>query len=298
MNVRLGNPVHILALLLLAACGGGEETLTLRGDFAGSAGLPDAVRAVEAGRDARVSGGAFELGGLSAGPVTLHLVRGDDVLGRIVIPDPPPGGEVALRGIRVDDESGRAFPASVEVRGADVVRVNGIRMAPEGRVRGEVDEEGSVLGYSHDTGALLFRPSDAGMPDLRVFVGPITETITPDGDPVDVAALAAGDSVRVQGTVQNGMVLAARLTVPRTLAVAQVDAAPASDASNDASGDGGSDDGSDDSGSEGRASAAAAVAPAAAASAARAERGRGRVDNPGRGNGRGNGNGRGGGKKN
>ena len=309
----LSTPLLALALAALAAlpaCGAVEETLTVRGDFADPAGAPAAVRAEEAGREAQVADGAFELKDLSVGPVTLRLVSGGDVLGTIDLPDIPAGGAVTLHGLRVDETSGRAFPRTVEVRGGDVVRVNGVRMAAPDRLPDEVDEEGAVLAFAPGSGALLVRPANELIPDLRVFLGAAAETITPDGDPVSADALAPGDSVRVQGRTVDGYVIASRLTVPRRLATSlssagevSPDSSPDDGASADeGSGDtggGGDDDGGGSASAGGSTVAAAPAAPVVRASPRVRQAVRERVREErkaARGN-RGGGRGNGGGKK-
>ncbi|HEX5724217.1 MAG TPA: dienelactone hydrolase family protein, partial [Longimicrobiaceae bacterium] len=253
----------LLALGLLAsvgACGGGG--IDIRGDFAGPGAAPAAsVWAVEAEQGADVREGAFEIEGLVAGPVTLRLMAGGDTVGRIEIPDLPAGASVALRGLRVDQTSGLAFPASVELEGARAVLVNGIRMAPAGRVPSEVAVAGTVLAISDDADALLLRPDDAGLPDLRVVVGLATETVTPDGDPAEPAALAPGDSVRVEGRSDSGFVVASRLVVPRrtTLEGQTLLEGGEVEPSGDGGGEAGDGEG-DDGGTE--AAAAPVVAPA------------------------------------
>ena len=77
----------------------------------------------------------------------------------------------------MDGDSRFAFPRSVELDGADVVTVNGMRLAPHGRIPREVDERGAVLAWSSDVGALLVRPANPRLPDLRVVVGKATEVV-------------------------------------------------------------------------------------------------------------------------
>jgi len=213
----------LLLIIGLAACRGAADRVSIRGDFADSASAPALVRAVEAEREAEVKGGAFELGGLSAGPATLRLVRGADTAGTLALDNAPAGAGVVLHGLRTDARSGRAFPRAVELTGVDLLLVNGVRMAGDDALPAEVDTHGAILALTDERDALLVRPDDAALPDLRVVVGVAAEAVTPEGAPVDLASLARGDSLRVQGHVDHGFVVAERLTVPRRLAL---DAAP------------------------------------------------------------------------
>ncbi len=211
--------IPILSLVVLAACGGGADRVSIRGDFADSASAPTLVRAVEAEREVEVKGGAFELRDLSAGPATLRLVRGADTAGTLALDNAPAGAAVVLHGLRTDARSGRAFPRAVELTGADLLVVNGVRMASDARIPADVDAHGAVLALAEERDALLFRPDDASLPDLRVVVGLGTEAVTPDGDPADLASLARGDSVRVKGRADRGFVVAERLTLSRRAAL-------------------------------------------------------------------------------
>src|SRR5688572_25321461 len=209
----------ILLVLVLCACGGGADHVSIRGDFADSASAATLVRAVEAEREVEVEGGAFELRGLAAGPATLRLVRGADTAGTLALDNAPAGAGVVLHGLRADARSGRVFPRAVELTGTDLLLVNGVRMANDARLPREVDAPGAILALTDERDALLFRPDDTSLPDLRVVVGLATETVTPDGDPVDVTSLARGDSLRVKGRTDQGFVVAERLTVSRRVAL-------------------------------------------------------------------------------
>ncbi|HEU4457321.1 MAG TPA: hypothetical protein VFR81_29905 [Longimicrobium sp.] len=291
-----------MAALALASCGGAESTISLRGDFPESDAMPTRVLAVEAQREAEVSGGAFSLAELTAGPATLLFLRDTDTVGAMSLGNLRAGAEVELRGLRVDEATGRAFPASLEAAGAEMVTVNGVRMAPERRLPRRVDAAGTVLAVSDAADALLLRPDDASIPDLRVVIDPGTETVSPDGDPVPAENLAPGDSVRVEGATHRGLVLATRLTVPRRVALTEavpVDGT-ASSSKYEIIGGGGSSSSASGAGS---AAAAGAAAPAARR-VLRDIRDRGNDRAKERGNGRGtargggNGRAKGGGKKN
>ena len=216
-----------LLVFAVSACGGGADRVSIRGDFADSASAAALVRAVEAEREAEVKGGAFELRGLAAGPATLRLVRGADTAVTLALDNAPAGAGVVLHGLRTDARSGRAFPRAVELTGVDLLLVNGVRMANNATLPAEVDAHGAILALTDERDAILFRPDDAALPDLRVVVGLATETVTPDGDPIDVMSLGRGDSVRVKGRADQGFVVAERLTVARRFAL---DAASPADA--------------------------------------------------------------------
>ncbi|HEX8695914.1 MAG TPA: hypothetical protein VF746_26090 [Longimicrobium sp.] len=252
--------VFCVSILTAAGCGGGGGTVTLRGDFPASESAPTSVVAVEAEQEAEVANGGFEIAGLTPGPVTLRLVREGETLGTLAVGNLPGGSVLALRGLRVDPATRRAFPAAVEVDGPGLVRINGLRMGPAGALPDEVDERGVVLATSMGSGIFLLRPDDADLPDLRVLISPAAEALTPDGDPVAVEGLAAGDSVRVEGRTDSGIVVATRLTVPRHLAIAEsgapggegvVSAASGGDGSSSGESGGGNGGDSGDDGSDG-----------------------------------------------
>lgn len=213
------------SVALLAACGGGEGGTgggTLRGTFRADR-LPGGgdtlyVRMSGTSEGVPVLGGGFALAGAGPGPVTLHFARGEDAVARMEVGGVPEGGAVELRGIRMDEESGLAFPASVSLSGAETVWVNGLRYAAR-PLPARIEAEGTVLTVSREGDALLVRPADASLPDLRVVVGPLTETRTADGDPVPPGALVRGDSVRVEGSTDGPYLLAGRIVAPRSVAL-------------------------------------------------------------------------------
>jgi hypothetical protein len=209
--------------LLLAGCGGGDPVVrgTLREDALRAAGSdPLYVWAEEGGDPIPVREGRFEITEAPRGPILLRFGDGEEARARMEIRDLPEGAELDLEGIRIDRESGLAFPTSVRLEGAEGVLVNGLRLAPAEAVPARVEEDGVALAVAREAGTLLFRPASARLPDLRVVVTPGTEVVTPDGDPVDVEELEAGDSLRVEGATEAGLVVARRLVVPRALALA------------------------------------------------------------------------------
>jgi hypothetical protein len=273
--------------LALAACGGGDGA-AVEATFAPGLGA-DGVWVVESERRERADSSGFALADLTPGPVSIRLLRGADTAALLNVAGLPDGARVRLQELRVDGDSRYAFPRAVELDGAEMVTVNGLRMAPEGRIPRAVDVRGAVMAWSSDVGALLFRPDDARMPDLRVVVGRSTEVVGEDGGGADPVAMRPGDSVRVEGSRDAGYVRASRLTLPTRIGQAPV---VEDDGGEDEGGNGG-EDADDDAG---RATAAAAVrrpaaahasrpAPRVAAPAARSD------DRPGRGNGNGRGRG-------
>ncbi|HEY0019161.1 MAG TPA: hypothetical protein VGC13_22865 [Longimicrobium sp.] len=210
------------AALALAACGGGDDGAVVEGTF--HPGLAaTGVWVVESERSEPADSSGFRLADLTPGPVSLRLMRGSDTAAVLNVSGLGPGMRLALQGLRVDAESGLAFPRSVELDGGPVVTVNGLRMAPAGRVPREVDARGAVLAWSSDVGALLLRPDDARLPDLRVVVGPSTQVVGTDGGGADATTLEPGDSLRVEGRFEEGYVLATRLTLPTRIGAAAGD---------------------------------------------------------------------------
>jgi hypothetical protein len=218
--------LHVPALALLAACGGGGAPgsggATVRGAFRAGEIPADGdtlyVRVAGDSERVPVAGGAFVLPGVGPGPATLRFARGDDSVARMEVGELPEGASLELRGIRLDGEGGLAFPAAVGLDGAATVTVNGLRYAAR-PLPAQVRADGTVLAVSDAGDALLVRPADASLPDLRVVVGPLTETTTPDGDPVPAGELERGDSVRVEGSTDGPYVVAGRIVAPRSLAL-------------------------------------------------------------------------------
>lgn len=211
-----------LAATLLAACGGGSDAIEVRGEFAGGPTSPGRVYALEARVDAEVRDGAFEIGGLATSPISLRLVQSGDTVGRIDVAELPSGSRLVLHGLRTDARSGRTFPSSVEITGAQAVRVNGIRMMNADALPGTVDADGTVLAASADRSALLVRPTSDELPDLRVSVSPSTSVLTRDSLDAKLNELSVGDSIHVNGTTQRGVVFATQLILPTSLAAPTV----------------------------------------------------------------------------
>lgn len=284
----------VVPVFALAACGGGGEGAAVEATFAPEL-RADGVWVVESERRERADSSGFELADLTPGPVSLRLLRGDDTAAVLNVSGLPAGARLRLQELRVDGDSRFAFPRAVELEGAETVTVNGMRMAPDGRIPREVDVRGAVLAWSSDIGALLVRPDDARLPDLRVVVGMATEVVGEDGGGADPVAMRPGDSIRVEGRRDEGYVVASRLTLPTRIGqAATVTDVPAEEGE----GAGGDDDGGAAASSGG---GPVAVPPAIPSGANRVSVPAARADDkPGRGNGngRGRGNERGKGKGN
>jgi hypothetical protein len=276
----------MVPVLVLAACGGGEDGAAVEGTFA--PGLaPTGVWVVESERSEPADSAGFRLADLTPGPVSLRLMSGADTAAVLNLSGLASGARLRLEGLRVDPESGMAFPRTVQLDGGEMVTVNGLRMAPASRIPRQVDVRGAVLAWSSDAGALLVRPGEPRLPDLRVVVGPATQLVGEDGGGADATMIEPGDSIRVEGRSENGYVVASRITVPTRIAApavgddgAAVDRASEDDDDDDAGG--GVVDRIPQGGS-------ATPAPVVAAPP-------GRADHPGRGRGRGHAKGRGKGK--
>ncbi|HEX8209053.1 MAG TPA: hypothetical protein VF584_02615 [Longimicrobium sp.] len=217
---------------ILAACGGGAEGIAVQGDFAPGGTPPGSVFAMEAGVDTEVRDEAFKIDGLATSPISLRLLQSGDTVGRIDIADLPPGSRAVLHALRTDARSGRAFPSTVELTGAQSVTVNGIRMMNEGALPATVDADGVVLAASGDHRALLVRPANEQLPDLRVVVTPVTAVLTSDSLAADITTLSIGDSVRVGGNRERGFIVASRLTLPLASAAPTVSSADGEDEPN------------------------------------------------------------------
>lgn len=203
--------------LALAACGGGEDGAAVEGTFA--PGLaPTGVWVVESERSEPADSAGFQLADLTPGPVSLRLMSGSDTAAVLNLSGLAPGARLRLEELRVDRESGFAFPRTIQLEGGEMVTVNGLRMAPASRIPREVDVRGAVLAWSSDVGALLVRPDETRLPDLRVVVGMATQVVGEDGGGADATMLEPGDSIRVEGRSDDGYVLASRITVPTRIA--------------------------------------------------------------------------------
>ncbi|HYW11481.1 MAG TPA: hypothetical protein VE871_05970, partial [Longimicrobium sp.] len=137
----------MIAALALAACGGGGDGAVVEGTFAPGLAA-DGVWVMESERRERADSGGFRVADLTPGPMTLRLMQGADTSALLNVSGLPAGARLRLEGLRVDGDSRFAFPRSVELDGAEVVTVNGLRMGAPGRIPREVDVRGAVLAWS------------------------------------------------------------------------------------------------------------------------------------------------------
>jgi hypothetical protein len=196
----------LLLLLPLAACG--DETLTLRGSL-----LEDTpgteVYVVGQTLRASIEADSFQIEDIPAAEVVeIEFAEDGERLGRMRI-EGWNGREVGLRGIWVED--GVAFASALDGEGK--ATVNGLRMAGVDALPASVGVRGRVLALSRDADALVLRPDDEALPDLRVLVTPGTAFEWDSGEPADVY-VNIGDSLRVEGPVEAGYVVATALILP------------------------------------------------------------------------------------
>lgn len=272
MRVRTG-----VLLLGLGGCGGGGAAV--EAGFA-PGGSMDGVSVAESGRSEAADSAGFVLSDLTPGPARIRLLRGGDTVGILQFAALPAGTRLRMHGLAVDPASGLAFPRSVDLDGAETVTLNGIRIAPEGRIPARPELDAAVLGWSPETGALLLRPADRRLPDLRVLVQPETDVVGTDGGGADRRSIAVGDSVRLEGRREGGVVIAERLVVRTRIAERAEPAAIPAATGERADGGAGDDEAprvaAPPAAAPRPASSPAAAAPSPAADNRGEERGRGR----------------------
>lgn len=212
-------PSLLLPLLALAACG--DEASTVSGDLAEGAAATHVWLLGEPAR-AEVASDSFRLESAAGEVLDLRFADGEEEVARMEIRGAGAGEGLRLRGIWFDD--GVAHPSAVE--GGGVLTVNGLRMGAADRLPASVDAAATVLAVSDEGDALIVRPGDEALPDLRVVVTPGTRVATADGDPASAEGLEFGDSVRVVGESESGYVIAAELIVPRERARGEARGAP------------------------------------------------------------------------
>jgi hypothetical protein len=206
-----------LALLLgAAACDPGG--VVVRGTFAGRDGActetPGRLVLAEGTRDsAAVRDCAFRLVVRDSGSLELVFRDARREAARMHLDEVPGRARMRLEGIAFDERR-LAFPASVALKDAGRIEINGLRVSDPGGLPRSLDVEGTVLAVAPTPRLLLVRPRDRWLPDLRVQVGAAGEVITARNRPGSIADLEFGDSVRVEGGTRNGFVIASRIVVP------------------------------------------------------------------------------------
>jgi hypothetical protein len=201
---------------VLIGCGGGE--VEIRGDLEEGAAATHAW-VVGGGIRTPVEEGAFALRAPRGEVVDLRLGTDDGELGRMELRELPGRGSLRLRRVWVDRGGGLAFPAEIGLDRGRFVEVNGIRMGDPRRLPARIDLDAEVLAVSGDAEALLVRPLEQRVPDLPVVVTPATEVSSPDGDPLTLRPVEAGDTLRIRAERTGGFLVALRIRVPRRTAV-------------------------------------------------------------------------------
>lgn len=194
-------------LSLAAACA--DQGVELRGTLAdGWTGGALFVSVEGAPERVEVRQNAFALDGLPAGPVRLRIQEEDGEAARVDIHDLPAGASLSLQRIRLREGRELAFPSAVRIRGAELVTINGIRMADPGALPRRVEAEGEVLAVRDQGDALIVRPRSDDLPDLPVVVTPATRVTDHSGEDVSPERVSVGDSVLVKGPTEAGYLLA------------------------------------------------------------------------------------------
>lgn len=256
----------LLALALLGACGDDPATIsgTLDPDLEASQ-----VWILGGPEGSAVTDGGFLLEDVTGDTVDLRFADGDGERGRMRIHGVRPGARIELE--RIWEEEERLYPARVRLDGVDLIEINGIRYGNAGEPGEEVETSGRVLAVTSSGDAILLRPVDTALPDLRVVVTPGSRVVSPDGEPIEADRLERGDSIGVRATREGGFLVATELVLPRESAArergaGEVDETPSR--------------------------TAAAPAAGSAAVAAREERSRDGADDQGKGRGKGKGKGK------
>ena len=200
------------SVAFLGACA--ERDFDLRGTLGD--GWPDETLFASVGADlppSLIENGTFAFSDVPAGPVNVRISAGEEEIARIDLRDIPGGATLSLDRIRFDRKREFAFPAAVQMDGADVVTINGIRRGNAEVLPNRVDVSGTVLAISEDADALIFRPRSERLPDLPVVITPVTRVTEPSGDVATLERVSAGDSVRVEGRTDSGYLFAERIIV-------------------------------------------------------------------------------------
>ena len=207
---RRMRPRPLPLLLLLTGCGAANDAV-LSGTLADDHGATQVW--VVGGAGGAVRGDSFSVVLPDADTLDLRFADADGELARMVIHGARATGRLSLHDVWFED--GVAFPAAVAGVAERAVEINGLRLADAAALAGEIDTEGTLLAAAGEGDALLLRPTDASLPDLRVVITPGTLVRSPQGDPAPLDDLEFGDSLRLRGLAESGYVIATEIVVPR-----------------------------------------------------------------------------------
>jgi hypothetical protein len=210
---RISTVVWLLAFSL-AACRGDETVV--QGTLADDVGV-SRVWAVGGGQPAVVEADGFRIHGAPDGVLDLRFGDPEREVGRMSVHGLPAGSSLTLDGVWIDDNA-RAFPTSISISGPRVVTINETRWADAAHMPRDFDGALVVLAASSDGERLIGRPTDDQLPDLRVARSAATLVRTADGDPLDRLRLRAGDTIRVRGVTDAGIVVGHEIVVAREVA--------------------------------------------------------------------------------
>lgn len=206
---------RMLPILALSAAGCGEDSVSLSGSLVPGSEATE-VFVLGGAERAQVTADSFSVSTVTSDTVELRFAAGDGEPARMLLTGLPSDGSVHLEGIWIED--GVAHPARVHTEEGGPVLVNGFRMVSPAAQPQQVDAAGTVLSASRQGDAMLVRPADEALPDLRVVITPGTVLRRTDGGPGpgpgDAGALDYGDSVRVVGQGVDGYVVATEVVLP------------------------------------------------------------------------------------
>jgi hypothetical protein len=203
----------VLLLSAMVAAGCRDGTAAIEGGLRD----PDAATIVwvdGADQRAAIAGASFRLEAVRKDTLELRFASDSDDVGTMRLLGLGSGARLTLHGIWFDD--GVAFPSSIELSGTRLVNINGIRMASPERVTGRVEIAGELLANGGGE-ALILRPLDDGLPDLRVVVPREATVRGEDGEPISLNRLQFGDSLTVRGMAEDGYLHASEVIVPRRI---------------------------------------------------------------------------------
>ena len=158
-----------------------------------------------------ITNGTFRVEGPARDTLDLQFSTSDGETGRMRILGLPGGSDLTLDGIWF--EGGIAF-AMDAATGNATVHINGLRMGSLAGVSEGESIGGTVLALDEDERALIIRPADGGLPDLRIVISDATAVEGAENIPSTLERLQFGDSITVAGEVEGRYLLASRVIVP------------------------------------------------------------------------------------